>query len=66
VECLASALGLTIKLVPPTGGGAEAVAIDDIAYLAAAAAQRHLMVHPEKISYKQLYNQHADQPYNNK
>jgi hypothetical protein len=48
-------LGQTIKLVPPTGGGAEAVAIDDIAY-SAAAAQRHLMVHPEKISYKQLYN----------
>jgi hypothetical protein len=59
-------VGADYQACSPTGGGAEAVAIDDIAYSAAAAAQRHLMVHPEKISYKQLYNQHADEPYNNK
>jgi hypothetical protein len=31
-----------------------------------AAAQRLLTIRPKKISYEQSYNQHADQPYNNK
>jgi hypothetical protein len=33
VECLASALEQIIKPDRPTGGGAEVVAIDDMAYL---------------------------------
>jgi hypothetical protein len=55
----------TVKPVPPTGGGAEAVATDDVACLAGGCHSVALDGPSEKISYEQSYNQHVDQPYKN-